>query len=220
MLERVRQRLLDDPVGRELDPDGQSARLAGDVQLDRKPRFAHLRHEGREVVEARLRRERVVGVRAEHPDQAAHLGEGAAADLLDRLEHLARRAVVLAEDAPFRARLDDHHRHVVRDHVVELAGDPRALLDHRLARGEVALALGHVDPPVSGTDPLPDDHHHIVETTMNGTVCFEACSVLPERNGSRAAPAPRLTYATSPRTNVLVAVQTEKAYMQQIQATP
>ena len=134
-----------------------------------------------------------MGIRAEHPHQAAHLGEGAAADLLDRLEHLARRAAAIAESAAFRARLDDHDRHVVRDHVVELAGDSRTLLDHRLARGEVALALGHVDAPVSSTDPLPDDHHHDRRDDDERHGLLEAVLGAAERNGSRAAISAALT---------------------------
>ena len=42
VLERVRQRLLDDPVGRELDPDRELAWLAFDLELDSKPGFPEL----------------------------------------------------------------------------------------------------------------------------------------------------------------------------------
>ena len=160
MLERVRQRLLDDPVRRQLDPDRQLAPLALDAELDRKAGLAHLRDERRQVVEPRLRRERVGRVAAQHPDQAAHLGQRAAADLLDRLEHLARRPPLAVEHAPLGARLDDHHRDVVRDHVVQLARDPRPLLDDRLARGEVALALGELGAALAVADDAADEQHH------------------------------------------------------------
>ena len=43
VLERVRQRLLHDPVGRQLDPDRQLASLAFDLELDRKAGFSELR---------------------------------------------------------------------------------------------------------------------------------------------------------------------------------
>ena len=47
------------------------------------------------------------------------------------------------ERAPRRARLDDHDRDLVRDDVVQLARDPRALGEHRgvLAPGALALEL-------------------------------------------------------------------------------
>src|SRR5207244_6443845 len=51
VLERVRERLLHDPVGRQLDPDRERAPLAVDVELDRKPRLAHLRDEPRQLGE-------------------------------------------------------------------------------------------------------------------------------------------------------------------------
>src|SRR5205823_8219100 len=81
MLERVRQRLLDDPVRGELDPDRKLAAFSLDAELDGKAGLANLRDERRDVAEPRLRRERLVGVAAQHSNEAAHLGERAAADL-------------------------------------------------------------------------------------------------------------------------------------------
>ena len=60
----------------------------------------------------------------------------------------AKRAASSGGVEPARARLDDHHREVVGDDVVQLAGDPRALAAHgergeRVLLGlELAVALG------------------------------------------------------------------------------
>src|SRR5919197_1639625 len=139
-------------------PAGSSRRSPSTVRSTGRP-ASHLADESHDLVEARLRRERVGGVLAQHPDEAAHLGERATADLLDRLEHLARRAVPAVEDAPLCAGLDDHHRDVGRDHVVELARDPRPLLDHGLARGELALQLGDLGAVLAVADPAADEEH-------------------------------------------------------------
>jgi len=147
-------------VGRQLDSDRELAVLAVDLELDRKASLAHLPDEGRQVVESRLRRERIAGVAAQHPDQAPHLGQRAAADPLDRREHLFRRRVPPVEDTPFCAGLYDHHRDVVRDRVVQLACDPRPLLHDRFPRGEVALPLGESSTTLAVADDAADEHHH------------------------------------------------------------
>ena len=119
MLERVRQRLLHDPVGGQVDARRQLAALALDRQLDRKPRVAHLRDERLELSERRLRRERdVLVVGAQHAQQPPHLGQRRRAGRLDCVERLvalgARRAVTRA------ARLEHDHADRVRDDVVQL----------------------------------------------------------------------------------------------------
>jgi hypothetical protein len=159
VLERVRQGLLHDAVGGQLEPDRELARLAVDVQLDGQARVAHLRDERREVVQPRLRHERVGVVAAQHPDEAAHLGERAAADLLDGGQHLVGRAALGVERAPLGAGLDDHHRHVVCDRVVQLSRDACAFLDDRLARGDVALALGQLRATLAIADDAADEQH-------------------------------------------------------------
>jgi hypothetical protein len=57
----------------------------------RKP-ATHRCHERRQVVECRLRCKRLSGLAAQHPDQAAHLRQRAAADPLDRLQYLMGRS--------------------------------------------------------------------------------------------------------------------------------
>ena len=56
--------------------------------------------------------------------------------------------------------LDDHHRHAVRDRVVQFPGDPGALLDDRLAGGDVPLAFGQPGPAVAVADDTADEQHH------------------------------------------------------------
>ena len=62
----------------------------------------------------------------------------------------AKRAAPSGGVEPARARLDHHHREVVGDDVVQLAGDPRALAAHRelgdrlLLGLELAVALGEL----------------------------------------------------------------------------
>jgi len=160
VLERVRQRLLDDPVRGQLDPDRELPTLALDAELDGKARLAELPDEGGYVVEPRLGRQRLVHVTAEHAEQAAHLCERAASALLDRLQHLARRGVRVAEHAPLGASLQDDHRDVVGDHVVQLTRDARSFLDDRLARGHVALALGDLRAALAVADDAADEQHH------------------------------------------------------------
>ena len=48
----------------------------------------------------------------------------------------------------------------MRDCVVQLTRDPGPLLHHRLAGGEVALALGELGAPLSVADHAADEQHH------------------------------------------------------------
>ena len=130
------------------------------MELDGEAGLAELLDERRHVAEPRLGCERLVRVVAKHAEHAAHLGESAAAGLLDRLQHLARRAVRSAEHAPLCTRLHHHDRDVVGDHVVQLTRDPCALLDDRLARGHVALALGDPRAALAVADDAADEEHH------------------------------------------------------------
>ena len=139
-------------------PTGSSRRLAVDPELHRQASLADLRHERGQIGQRRLRREPVGGVGPQHADQPAHLGERAAPDLLDGLQHLAGRAV--RQDAPLGTGLDDHHRDAVRHRVVQFPCDPGALLDDRLAGGDVPLALGQPGPAVTVADDAAEEQHH------------------------------------------------------------
>jgi hypothetical protein len=155
VLQRVRERLLDEAVGRQVDALRQLGRLALEAQLGREAGLAGLRDELLDVLEARLRHERrgLLGA-AEHADEAAHLREGRAAGLLDRAQRLALARLVVAEQPAHGRRLDGHHAHRVADDVVELARDPRALLRDRRERTLLPLELEPLGP-LPQRDRLP-----------------------------------------------------------------
>ena len=59
----------------------------------------------------------------------------------------------------------------MRDHVVQLARDPRPLLDHRLARRDVALALGELGAALAVAAPRAGRAaSRRSVTTANGTL--------------------------------------------------
>src|SRR5919201_4775307 len=143
VLEAVRQALLDEPVRGEVDPGRKLLGRAFDAELDRKPRFACLLDELVEVLEARLRGEGggLFGP-AEDADHPAHLRERLAAGLLDDQQGLTLLLLVRPEQPPRRRSLHGHHADAVADDVVQLAGDPRALVRHCQTSPFLALALG------------------------------------------------------------------------------
>jgi hypothetical protein len=161
VLERVRQRLLDDAVRRQVDPRRDRARLALDPQFHGHAGLANLVDEVPEVAQAGLRRERelVVGA-AQHAEQAAHLRHRGAAGRLDRRQDVGRPGPLVAERAALGARLHDHDREVVGDDVVELARDPRSLLGDRQPGLVLALLL-KLDRAgcERGGELLPAAHH-------------------------------------------------------------
>ena len=111
------------------------------MQSHRQPGASDVVHQRVEGVEARLGAELdVVAVAAHRAEQAAHLGERCAAGLLDAPERVPVLGQRVGELVPDGADLEHHHAHGVGDDVVELAGDPRALLGHRDARRRLSLA--------------------------------------------------------------------------------
>ena len=174
VLEGVGQRLLHDPVGREIDTRRQRQRLAGDRHVDLEPGGAHLLHQPRELVEARVRGQRqALAVAAQHPEQAPHLDHRLAGDDLDAGE-IGRLALVLGpEAAPDRLRLHGDDADRVRHDVVQLARDARPLgldggrldllaleLELLGARGQLLDAVP-ARPQGLGQRPRADvDDHH------------------------------------------------------------
>jgi hypothetical protein len=140
VLERVGERLLDDPVDRQAGRVVHAGGVAVDGQLDPHAAAAHLLHEGLEVGDGGHRRPlgAAVLVVVQHADEAAHLGEGLPASGGDRAERLDRRLRALPRRVERAVRLHDDHRQAVRDHVVHLAGDPGTLG----GRGDAGLLLG------------------------------------------------------------------------------
>ena len=97
--------------------------------------LAQVVHERVQVADRLDRRSRgrspgrlLVAQQAEH---RAGLRQRLAAGLRDDLERVLGRVDVGADDVPADARLHRDQRHAVRDDVVQLPGDPQALLDDR-----------------------------------------------------------------------------------------
>jgi len=137
-----------DDEGGQLEPQPGVEQLAG------------LLEQAGELLHARLRFELaalVVG-RTQHAEQPAHLRErlpSGAGDRGQRLPRLLRRRLE-RERGPIG--LYHHHAHVVRDDVVQFAGDPGALGGDRDLSPRVALAFGprgpFLEPPVVAAPPL------------------------------------------------------------------
>ena len=143
MLERIGQALLDDSIGREVDRLRNRDGLAVDVQPYGKARACDLLEQRVEPAEAGLGRElELVVVAAQRPEQEAHLGERGAAGLLDAAQRIRLLAERRGKLVPDSADLEHHHADRVGDDVVELAGDPRALLRDGDARSRLAIPLG------------------------------------------------------------------------------
>ena len=105
-----------------------------------------------ETVKARLWAELdFVAVAPHGAEEAPHLGERCPPGPLDAPERVAILGHRVGKLVPDGADLEHHDAHGVGDDVVELAGDPRALLRHRDACRRLALALGpgraHLPPP-------------------------------------------------------------------------
>ena len=140
--ERVGQALLHDSIGREVDRGGQRDALALDLQPHRKARAPELLDQRVEAVEARMRGALgVLTVASHRAEQAAHLAQCRAAGLLDAPERLAVPLELVREVVPDGADLKHHHADGVRDDVVELARDARALLGDCDTRRGLALPL-------------------------------------------------------------------------------
>lgn len=148
----VRQGLLDDPVGGEVDTRGKADLLALVPQLDGKSGLPNLCDETRERREPGLRGERGgLAFLPKNGQEAAHLGQGLAPRLLDGEQRLAFALLLGREQPAYGAGLNRHHADRMGDDIVELAGDSPALLldraqgvgggqmlDSRLRRAEEA----------------------------------------------------------------------------------
>ena len=143
MLERVGEALLDDAVGGEVDPRRELQPLSLEAQGHRQSRLLDLRDQLVEMLQPRLGRKSgmAFGAGRHQAQHTPHLGQRLPADLLDRQQRLALAALLLPEQPPHARRLHHHHRDGVRDHVVQLAGDPRALVGRRLLDGDRACTV-------------------------------------------------------------------------------
>src|SRR5439155_21880061 len=125
VLEHVRQRLLDDPVGREVEAGRKRLRLTLHPQLRLDSGGTRLLKEPSEIGEPWLRRERGIAVAlAQATEQPPHLDQRAPRSVLDRFHGSAGELRVDRERALGCVGLDRDHTDAVSDLHVELAGDP------------------------------------------------------------------------------------------------
>ena len=185
VLDHVGQRLLHDPVGRQVDARGQLAMLAKaahvdpharargprdqPVQLGQPWRGKQRRARGRrgQLMTGHRRPARigVVGLpeRTQHP---AHLVQRLAAGGLDGAERVPGVTGLAVDHVLTVARLDRDHAHAVCDHVVQFPCDAQPLLRHRLAGrlvlqpDRVPAALAHAIPARPGDDHAEHDRDH------------------------------------------------------------
>ena len=141
VLDHVGQRLLEDPERRQVDALGERPRVALDGELDAKAGRARALQEVAEVGQPRLRRAlgRLVLAGSQQLERAVHLRHRLAAELRD--VRGGGRDALLGDGGGERLGPDDDHAHVVRDDVVQLLGDPHALLRDRALGQQLALAL-------------------------------------------------------------------------------
>src|SRR5690606_35385884 len=120
VLHDVGEGLLADAVRREPDPGWEGTRCAHPYERHVEPARAHLLDERLEVPRTGLGGERAVVARlavvlAQHPEEAAHVGERGAARLGDRLEREGRGGGVLRARVPAAVGLGDHDGEGVGD---------------------------------------------------------------------------------------------------------
>ena len=143
MLEDVGERLLHDPVGREVDARRGRRPLALDPGLDRHARLGtrvdQPSRRGQAGGRRQLSRASAASARST-PSRRRISSRPVAAGVADRLEDALGLGGLAVDDVGADARLHRHHAHGVGDDVVQLPGDAQALLGHR---------------PPGRLDPLP-----------------------------------------------------------------
>jgi hypothetical protein len=140
VLDRVGECLLHDPVDRELG-----------ARRERLPRALHRERHGQagraraldQLAEAVERRRRLgLRGRVEDAEQDVHLGQRVGPGVADARRRVLGARGIGRQDPAGAARLHDHDADAVRDYVVHLAGDPAALVGHRLLGLALALLGG------------------------------------------------------------------------------
>jgi hypothetical protein len=126
----VGQRLLNDPVGGELDPRAQRGHAAADDQPGAGPAgLPGLVDQLVELLEARLGLPARLGagVLAQQPQQPAHLVQSRPGGVADGGQPLGPLGGHARRGQAGDLGLDGDHGDVVGDDVVQLTGDPRPL---------------------------------------------------------------------------------------------
>ena len=161
----VGQGLLGDPVHRHVQACRYRQRVALDAQVDGETGGAHLVGQVAEPGDAGKRMEcGTIAVVAQDTDEAAQLGQGRPTRLLDGRQRLPGVRPVGRQGEPLGPGLQDEQAQVVPDDVVQVAGDPRALVGGRVPGGlrafpfQLGRQRGEFDglvPP--GADQAPDE---------------------------------------------------------------
>ena len=140
--QRVRERLLRDAVGRDIDAGRQRGQVLIQLQLDVEPTVPELADQVVEVGHARGRGEpELVSLVADDVEQPAGLDEGAASGVGDVAQHPLGLVRVGTHQVLGGGRLHHHRAHRVRDDVVQLAGDPVAFGAHGLTLDQLLTVL-------------------------------------------------------------------------------
>ena len=112
------------------------------MQLHGQAGGARAADEVGDVGERRLRGERqLVVLAAQHPEQPPDLGQRVAPGLLHGGERERRPGGLCVDEPRGAVGVDDHPPQGAGDDVVQLGGDPRALLGHRLLGPRLGVLL-------------------------------------------------------------------------------
>ena len=178
-------------------PAGSGAVLALDVELDRQPRRVHARDEVGEVRERGLRREReLLVLAAQHAEQAPDLRRALRARSSSTAANARLGAVgSRARELLGRVGVADHRRERLADQVVQLAGDPLALLHHRSGGAGLTVVLERgglllqrlVEPDARAHEPA-EQHRAADEDRRREQEVVGAARRPVEPDGERTAP--------------------------------
>ena len=127
VLEGVRERLLDNAVGGQVEAGRQRPRPALHPDLDFDAGLLYGLGEGRKIVQSRLRRQRWRVIVAQDAKEAAQLGQRLPAGLLHSQEGRHSPIRVVGQLHPGGSRVHGHNADAVCDHVVQLPRDSAAL---------------------------------------------------------------------------------------------
>ena len=150
MLEAVRQRLLDHPVGRQFGSRQGPFEMDGVHQPDRQPgRGLHPSDQRSDVAQARRGvRHPLAVVVADLVQDPADVGQRGTSGGGDRAQRLPGPCQVAVQQLLGGTGLHDHHADRVPEDVVQLPGDPQPLLRRRPGRPlafEFGLLAGGLD---------------------------------------------------------------------------
>jgi hypothetical protein len=134
VFQHVRQRLLHDPVRRQIHARGQRSRLALDMQLGGQAGRARRPQKVVDVGQPRPGIERPVGRSAQHTEDPLQLGQRLPAGLLHNIERVPFLVLIRSQQPAHSAGVQGHDADAVRDDVVQLPGDFEPLLRHRRVR--------------------------------------------------------------------------------------